>query len=101
MSQALTIPSGSGPYRAGWRTKGKPVVDWPVLVTRSNLAERWVGMTWGKNTLSLIGNPHHPCMHADPKFKDLEPGEAAAIHGTIFFFEGELADFDFAKILGA
>jgi hypothetical protein len=39
-------------------------------------------------------------MHADPKFKDLEPGEAAAIHGTIFFFEGKLADFDFGKVVG-
>ena len=100
LSQARELPPGTSPYRVGWRTKGKPVADWPVMVTRSNLAERWVGMTWHKDTLSLIGNPNHPCMHADPKFKDLEPGEAASIHGAIFFFEGKLADFDFSKVVG-
>jgi hypothetical protein len=98
LNQARELPPGDSPYRVGWRTKGKPVADWPVMVTRSNLAERWVGMTWRKDTLSLIGNPNHPCMHADPKFKDLAPSEAAAIHGTIFFFEGKLADFDFATL---
>ena len=101
LSQARELPAGTSPYRVGWRTKGKPVADWPVMVTRSNKEERWVGITWRKDTLSLIGNQNHPCMHADPKFKDLEPGEAAAIHGTIFFFEGKLADFDFAKVIGA
>jgi len=69
------------------------------MVARSNLAERWVGMTWRKDTLSLIGNQNHPCMHADPKFKDLEPGEVASIHGAIFFFEGKLADFDFVATI--
>ncbi|MBI3851900.1 MAG: hypothetical protein HY298_16715 [Verrucomicrobia bacterium] len=100
LSQAVTLKGGSSPYRVGWRTSGKPVADWPVMVTRSNKVERWVGMTWHKDTLSLIGNQNHPCMHADPKFKDLEPGEAVVIHGTIFFFEGKLADFDFAKEAG-
>ena len=99
LNQARELPAGTSPYRVGWRSKGKAVADWPVMVTRSNLAERWVGVSWHKATLSLIGNPNHPCMHADPKFKDLEPGEAAAIHGTLFFFEGSLANFDFEKVI--
>jgi hypothetical protein len=98
LTQARDLPAGNGPYRVGWRSKGRPVADWPVMVTRSNTAERWVAMTWHQDTLSLIGNPHHPCMHADPKFKDLEPGESASIHGTLLFFEGKLADFDLAAV---
>ena len=39
-------------------------------------------------------------MHADPEFKDLQPGEGASIRGKIIFFEGKLADFDFAKLGG-
>ena len=101
LSWAINLPAGNSPYRVGWRTKGRPVADWPVMLTRSNQADRWVGMTWQKDTLSLIGNQHHPCMHADPRFKDLEPGEAVAIRGKLFFFEGELADFDIAKVVGA
>ena len=101
LTQAVALKEGSSPYRVGWRSKGKPVADWPVMVTRSNVAERWVGMTWGKDTLSLIGNPNHPCMHADPRFKNLEPGEKATITGKIFFIEGNLADFDFAALTGS
>jgi hypothetical protein len=37
-------------------------------------------------------------MHADPQFKDLAPGESASTHGRIIFFEGKLADFDFARL---
>lgn len=100
LSRAVTLPAGSSAYRIGWRTKGKPVADRPILVTKSNLAERWVGMTWRQDTLSLIGNANHPCMHADPKLQDLEPGESAFLRGALFFFEGPLANFDFARIAG-
>ncbi len=54
-------------------------------------------MTWHQATLSLVSNPNHPCMHADPQVKDLEPGEEAVLRGRIIFFEGKLADLDFAK----
>ena len=90
-------PADSGPYRVGWRTSGAPVADLPVMVTLSNKARRLVAMTWHTDTLSMVGNPEHPCMHADPKFKDLAPGESASIHGHLIFFEGKLEDFDYLK----
>ncbi|HQQ00343.1 MAG TPA: hypothetical protein PLY86_17960, partial [bacterium] len=55
--------------------------------------ERLIAFTWGKSTISLVGNPDHPCMHADPFFPDLEPGQSASIHGKLIFFEGWLEDF--------
>lgn len=97
LSDAVKLPEGTGPFRVGWRKSGKLLADWPVLVTTSNQAERLVAMTWAKDTLSLVSNPNHPCMHADPQFKDLAPGESASIHGKLIFFEGRLADLDFAK----
>lgn len=54
-------------------------------------------MTWGKDTLSMIGNPDHPCMHADPHFPDLQPGASASVKGLLVFFEGALRDFRFEK----
>lgn len=98
--EATALPAGSGPYRVGWRKSGKLLADWPVLVTVSNQAERLVAMSWQKHTLSMVSNPNHPCMHADPQFKDLEPGERASIRGKIVFFEGKLAEFDYAKHVG-
>ncbi len=87
----------SGPYRVGWRHSGRPVADLPVAVVVSNQAPRLMAMTWHTDTISMVGNPNHPCVHADPKFKDLAPGESASIHGKLIFFEGKLEDFDFSK----
>lgn len=101
ISYAGPIPkTGSEPYRIGWRHSGAPVADLPVMVTVSNVAPRLAAMTWHTDTLSLVGNPNHPCFHADPKFKDLEPGESASIHGHLIFFEGRLEDFRYASIAG-
>jgi hypothetical protein len=41
----------------------------------------------------MVGNPGHPCIHADPRFADLESGATGTIHGRIVFFEGPLAAF--------
>jgi len=82
----------SGRYRLGWRG-GPEITDLPVLVTVSEQESRMVGMTWHEHTYSLIGNRLHPCMHADPFFPDLEPGQEARIQGELLFFEGSLASF--------
>lgn len=98
LSHAKTMDARpSAPYRIGWRTKGKLLADLPVNITKSNQAERYVAVTWYKDTISMIGNLNFPCMHADPQFHDLNPGESASIHGKLMFFEGKLADFDYLK----
>jgi hypothetical protein len=98
LSWAKTMPTRPAePYGIGWRTKGKRLADLPVNITKSNLADRYVAMTWYKDTISMIGNPNFPCMHADPRFHDLNPGESASIHGKLIFFEGKLSDFDYLK----
>jgi hypothetical protein len=83
----------SGRYLLGWRS-GPAISDLPVLVTVSEQEDRLVGMTWHEHTLSLIGNPGHPCMHADPFFPDLEPGQNARIKGELLFHEGSLTSFE-------
>ena len=97
MEEAQSLEKGNEKYRFGWRTSGKPIADLPVAVTLSNEAERLVAMTWFEDTLSLVSNPSHPCVHADPRFKDLAPGEEASVRGRLIFFEGPLEEFDFEK----
>jgi hypothetical protein len=102
VSQALKADAVEGmPYRVGWRWHGKPLADLPVMVTVSSRGERLVAMTWHEHTLSLVSNPNHPCMHADPRFPDLPPGAEASITGHLIFFEGRLQDFDAAAQLEA
>ena len=84
--------SAEGKFRIGWRS-GPKVADLPVLVAKSSRAERLVAMTWYDDTYSLIGNPLHPCMHADPQFPDLLPGDRAEITGQLIFIDGSLPQF--------
>lgn len=102
VNQALKADPVEGmPYRVGWRWSGKPMADLPVMVTMSTRGDRLVAMTWHEHTISLVSNPNHPCMHADPRFPDLAPGAEASITGHLIFFEGALKDFDAAAQLEA
>jgi hypothetical protein len=89
---AVEAAEGQGPFGVGWRSRnGKS--DLPVMATLSKDTERLVAMTWFDDTLSMVSNGNHPCMHADPHFPDLEPGENRTIHGGLIFFEGNIDDF--------
>lgn len=63
------------------------------MIVRGKEQNRWYGMTCYLDTLSLVGNKWHPCLHADPFFPDLNPGERAEIRGRLLFFDGSLDDF--------
>lgn len=89
---ALSGTTTTGQYHLGWR-QGPKMADLPVMATVSQQGDRIVAMTWFENTYSLIGNPNHPCMHADPFFPDLAPEQEARIHGELLFFEGSLDAF--------
>lgn len=91
-SEARGIQAEKGRYSLGWRS-GPRIADLPVMVILSNQDQRLLAMTWHEHTLSLIANPRHPCLHADPKFRDLDVGEEADIRGSLIFFEGTLDDF--------
>jgi len=39
---------------------------------------------------SMLSNSFIPCLHADPYFGDLEPGQSAEASGVIMFTEGDL-----------
>ncbi len=99
MAEAMALPNGKEAYRVGWRTSGKAVASKPAAITLSNQGDRLFAMTWFKDTLSMVSNPGHPCVHADPQFKDLNPGESSSIHGKLIFFEGSLKDFVFENYI--
>ena len=94
-AEAVRLEEAKGSTRLGWRS-GPRIADLPVMITTSAEAERLVGFSWGESTCALVCNPHHPCMHSDPEFPDLERGETATIRGKVFFFEGTPDDFSAA-----
>jgi hypothetical protein len=98
--RALKLKTETGRYRLGWR--GGPMsADLPVMVTKARPEReggpdlnRMIAFTWDENTYSLITNPEHPCMHADPYFPDLRPGQSAEIHGRLIFHEGTIEELE-------
>jgi hypothetical protein len=74
----------------GVRTKDNtPRLPDAVCAARSDDGRRWIavrfegGRTWD--------NPPCPCIHSDPAFADLGPGEEAAARGRVWFHDGEEA----------
>jgi len=90
--RAREITSGDGRYRLGWRA-GPTALDLPLMATVSSQGQRLVATTWYEDTYSMVSNPAHPCMHADPAFPRIDPGEARSIAGEVIFFEGDLEAF--------
>jgi len=90
--EALATGSEAGSYKLGWRG-GPASADLPVMATVSEEGGRLVAVTWYEDTYSLVCNPRHPCMHADPAFPRIEPGGESSIRGEICFFEGSLEGF--------
>jgi len=96
LNHALEHPREDGTVRLGWRD-GPKAADWPLIVCLAAGGGRGAAMTWFDHTLSLIGNPDHPCFHADPFVNDLAPGESDSLRGVLLFFEGDLADLDYTR----
>jgi hypothetical protein len=98
-AEAKALTEQNGTIGLGWRTQANRNADVPMMATVSNAGERLVAMTWLDATLSLTQNSRHPCMHADPQFHDLEPGEDQTIRGRLIFHEGPLQDFPYRQYL--
>jgi hypothetical protein len=91
-NQARRAKDEQGRFRLGWRA-GPAAADLPVMVTVSDRSDRLIALTWYDAAYSLICNPAHPCMHADPALADIPRGMRETIHGELIFFDGTLEQF--------
>jgi hypothetical protein len=58
-----------------------------VCAARSSEAPRWIAVRFER--AKTWDNPPCPCIHSDPSFPDLAPGEEAAVRGRVWLHEGE------------
>jgi len=61
-------------------------------------AERrhWIITGW-ENCVRPWGNPPCPCMHADPQFPAIQPGQHGLLHGVVAFYEGTDIEAELAR----
>jgi hypothetical protein len=69
------------------QTNDNKVIAGRVIAARSDDGKRWIVTAWER--AKPWANPPVPCIHSDPVFPDLAPGEDAILRGRIFFFEGD------------
>lgn len=60
----------------------------PFAMAHSEDGQRWIITAWERCERTWA-NPPVPCIHADPQFADLAPGETGQVKGWLWFYEGE------------
>ena len=69
------------------QTNANKVFTPPYAACRSDDGRHWVITAW-EPIHRCWGNARCPCLHADPKFPDCEPGETQRLRGWLSFYEG-------------
>lgn len=98
----LRIKNGSDRKRTGLRAqvcvmlKGAPgfnaqtrenKVHYPDAACAARDGRRWIATRFER--AKSWDNPPCPCVHSDPTFPDLEPGQEAVARGRVWYHEGE------------
>lgn len=69
----------------------------PFAACRSDDGKRWIISAW-EPCHRPWANPPVPCLHSDPKFPDLKPGETGRLRGWLSFYEGDDVQAEFRRI---
>jgi hypothetical protein len=69
----------------------------PLAAVGSADGQQWIITAW-ERCHNAWGNAPCPCLHSDPKFPDLAPGEHAQIKGWLWFYEGAEIEKELARL---
>jgi hypothetical protein len=89
-AQVCVLLKGAPGFNAQTRENKVKLDASGVCAVRSDDGKRWIATVFEKPR--LWENPPCPCIHSDPFFPDLAPGEEAVSRGRLFVYEGE--DFE-------
>ena len=79
------------------QTNDNKLKQTPFIAAHSANKKRWVITTW-THPNHIWANEKCPCIHTDPKFPDLKPGEKYSLKGWLSFYEGEDIQAEFKRI---
>ena len=78
------------------QSNGNKRLDKPFALAHSDDGNRWIITAWERCDRPWA-NPPVPCIHSDPKFPDLAPGETGRLKGWLWFHEGKDIDAFLAR----
>ena len=88
-----TTPKGG----ASCELSSKYPINIVAAIATENLSPENRGLL-GQPILRPWGNDRCPCLHADPKIPDCEPGETQRLVGWLSFYEGDDLDAELERI---
>jgi hypothetical protein len=87
-AQVCVMLKGAPGFNAQVKTNKVKLEKEGVCAARSDDGKRWIATVFESRT-RLWENPPCPCIHSDPFFADLAPGEETVSRGRVFIYEGE------------
>jgi len=82
------------------QTNDNKVIEKPFVAVHDEKQERWIISAWEPCHRPWANAPV-PCLHSDPKFPDLAPGEKATLRGWLSFYEGKDVKAEMKRIAEA
>jgi len=69
----------------------REVGEAPLLARRLPGRDAWIAWTW-PTAVGYFANTQAPCMHMDPVFPPVAPGQTVTLKGRLWFFAGTWAE---------
>lgn len=79
------------------RDNANKLLSNPYAAVRSTEGNRWVITAW-EPCVRPWANAKCPCLHSDPQFPDVPPGETRRLKGWLSFYEGSDIDAEIKRI---
>jgi hypothetical protein len=79
------------------QTNDNKIFRGSLAACRNSAGDRWVILGFEPNHRTW-GNAPCPCIHSDPIFPELEPGETKHVHGWLSFYSGTDIDGELSRI---
>jgi PhoPQ-activated pathogenicity-related protein len=79
------------------RDNANKMLSNPYAAVRSSTGDRWVITAWDP-CVRPWANARCPCLHSDPQFPDVPPGETRRLKGWLSFYEGKDIDAEIKRI---
>ncbi|MHC4879460.1 MAG: hypothetical protein ACYTGL_23645 [Planctomycetota bacterium] len=79
------------------QTNDNKVERKPYALAKSTDGRRWIITAW-EPVHRVWFNERCPCLHADPRFPDCEPGQTVRLRGWLSFYEGKAIDAELKRI---
>lgn len=79
------------------QTNDNKIFRGSLAACRNSTGNRWVILGFEPNHRTW-GNAPCPCLHSDPIFPDLAPGQTKSVHGWMSFYQGTDIDAELERI---